>query len=84
MVTTMIQVATIYTLSGDIIATCLQTIDKSDVATQCAWDIARRRRKSVWLRDSDGDWLVGPRGGLRRLTEGLKRRYGFVIEGENS
>jgi pyruvate/2-oxoglutarate/acetoin dehydrogenase E1 component len=46
-------------------------------AIQCARQIATRNNETVILDDDDGEWLIGPRGGVRKFTTSLKRRYGF-------
>lgn len=44
--------------------------------------MAKERRKTVILEDDDGEWLVGPRGGIRRFTDRLKREMGFEVGSE--
>lgn len=70
--------ASIYDINtGHEITTGLQGSKVCDQAIICAKQIAVRKRETVILDDDDGEWLVGPRGGIRRFTKALKRRYGF-------
>lgn len=70
--------ATIYDINtGATITAGLQGADVCDAALRAARRIAAENRETVILEDDDGEWLVGPRGGLRRFTKRLKLKYGF-------
>jgi hypothetical protein len=74
--------ASVYDLAtGHTITEGLQGCRVCDQAIQVAADLAKIHNKTVILDDDDGEWLVGPRGRVRKFTAGLKRRYGFSNAG---
>jgi len=73
--------AAIYRLTGGTITQGLTGSSRCDQAVNMAREMARERRETVILSDDDGEWLVGPRGGIRRFTDRLKKHYGFNVEG---
>lgn len=72
--------ATIYsTKTGDTITDGLQPGTRCDEAIRAAKRIARTENETVILDDPEdgGEFLVGPRGGIRKFTDRLKRKMGF-------
>jgi hypothetical protein len=72
--------ATIYsTKTGDTISAGLQSGIVCDEAINTARRIARERNETVILDDPEdgGEFLVGPRGGVRTWTAKMKRKMGF-------
>ncbi len=71
--------ATVYSVrTGETITAGLPSLCQSDEALIVARRIAREKREQVILDDENqGELLVGPRGGLRKFTTGLKRKLGF-------
>jgi len=63
--------------SGHTITEGLQGSSVCNDALRIARARAKESKRSVLLEDDDGDWIVGPRGGIRKMTPALKRRYGF-------
>ena len=64
-------------LSGHTITEGLQGSDICNDALRTARAIAKETKRSVLLDDDDCEWIVGPRGGIRKMTPALQRRYGF-------
>ena len=62
------------------IAQGLQGSARSNDAINAALRAAKERNRTVWLEDDDGDWLIGPRGGVRRFTAALKAKHGFSMQ----
>lgn len=70
--------AAIYsTTDNDTITEGLQGSNTCDQAINMAREEASERGETVHLKDDDGEWLVGPRGGVRKLTPALRRKYGM-------
>lgn len=70
--------ASIYsTTDGHTITEGLQGCNICSEALGAAYRIAEARNETVHLEDDDGEWLVGPRGGVRKLTPALLRQYGL-------
>lgn len=74
--------ATIYSVkTGDIITDGLQSGTQCDEAIRIARRIAHEENETVILDDPEdgGEFLVGPRGGIRKFTDQLKRKMGFDV-----
>ena len=74
--------ATIYsTKYGHTITDGLQSGKYCDEAIQAARQIARAQNETVILDDPQdgGEFLVGPRGRIRKFTDHLKRKMGFDV-----
>ncbi len=65
-------------LSGDTITEGVPGCNTCDEGIRMALRIAQDGRRTVILDDDDGEWLIGPRGRVRRFTAALQRRYGFA------
>ena len=64
--------ATIYSIAGVTLTEGVQ-----DCAIKLAKNIARDRRERVIVEDGATNWLVGPRGGVKKMTDRIKRKLGF-------